>query len=200
MLIIPTSANTALVVQPPPGIETVLNFASYALLLGGAYCLWEMLLSVLLGRRPASSRWVWLGTAIGLLAIAVISGQSGFGPASFNGGEFTTAWGFIVEEWLIRAFGLSVIVLLGLRLTDSVRARPRGRHPVVGWWLLGMGAAISSGLLLGWMAGEGNTAAWQLSMGAELFAGTLAVAAVGTLLAVAAARRWRGARTAEQEL
>jgi hypothetical protein len=50
------------------------------------------------------------------------------------------------------------------------------------------------------MAGEGNTAAWQLSMGAELFAGTLAVAAVGTLLAVAAARRWRGARTAEQEL
>lgn len=191
MLTIPTSATTAIVVPLSPAAEAALSFVGHALLLVGLYCLWEMLMATLARRRPTLSRWAWLAATGVVLVTATISGHEGYGPATFNQGEIATSWGYVVKDLCIQVFGLSAIVLAGLRLVDARRDQRQGRA-ALGWWVTGACAAASVGLLLAWLASL-SPSVWQAPVAADLIIAGIAVIGLGTLL-VAAIRRYADRR------
>jgi len=110
MLILPTSMDTAMILEMPP-----LAMVYFSALLCGVFCLWEMLMSVLLGRPPSVSRWVWLGVSALLLASGALLFEPWLGPVTFNSGEMTTAWSFVLSAWCMALFVPCVLITLVIR-------------------------------------------------------------------------------------
>lgn len=192
MLIIPTSLDTAIAFElRPPVFWAAVTSVCLTI---GVYCLWEMLISVLLGAKPRTSRWLWLAASGVLLAVSAVSSGVMFGPVTFNADRadwVSTSWGVVFGGAFIAAFSVCAVVLLALRAADAVRLSGSGQRSHLAWRLLGLSASAAYGILLA--PNEQmvlNSALQDVSMIAGL---VLAVVGIGGLLALTAIKQMRSA-------
>jgi hypothetical protein len=186
-MMFPTSATTALMFELPPWLAEGLGLLAPALLFAIFYCLWEMLLSTLLGRRPTRSRWILLLIG-GVLAASVPLVESlWIAPAQFNG-EVETLWGFVLSPFLLLAFSVCGVVLVALRTTDATNVGSWAGIPAVVWWVSGCLVVSVYGAAAAWSnSGLIESAEYVAPVLAAGFG--LAVAGVGSLV-FAAWLRW----------
>lgn len=190
MLIIPTSLDTAIVLElTQPLVWLAIAYTALAV---GAYCLWEMTASSLSGWRPPRSHRIWLASAAALLIAAGVSSSLMFGSVTFNadGADWiSTSWGGVLGGAFMGMFTVCVLVLLSLRLVNAVRSGRSGRrlHPL--WWLFGLGVMVAYGLLLAWSAQMPYGSAVEDT--ARVLSFALAISGIGSLLAIAVIRRIR---------
>lgn len=193
MLIIPTSLSTGILLQiEQPFAWLAITAVGYSGVTLGAYSLWEMLMSALVGRKPRSSRLKWLGGATLLLAMAMLGSGLMFGPVTFNADSanwVSTTWGSVLSAWCMAAFVLCVAVLVVLRAIDALNERRLMAMPYFAWWAGGAFVCVAYGLLLTWngeLVGGGATET-------AVMVGALGLTAsgLGSLLAVAVIRALR---------
>lgn len=187
MLVIPTSGTTAIILEQPMGspLWVVFGYLAVAAFLAGLYCLWEMLLSTILGRRPSRSRWLVLLAAVVLFALGVLVENLLTVDVVFNG-RLETYWGFALSPWFFIAFIPCALALVVLRIVDSCKMCPFAHLPAVVWWCAGCLVVLAYSAAAQWAGGRSSTS--DLYVMAAGFA--LAIAAIGFLVA-AAVIRWR---------
>ena len=187
MLIIPTSATTAIILEQPNGsvLWVLLGYLAVAAIFAAAYCGWEMVLSAASGHAPVSSRWLLLAGSAALLATGFALENLLLVDATFNG-VLETYWGFVLSPWLFLAFIPCAVTLVAMRMADARTAKPVARVPALAWWCVGCLLVVAYGVALLWT--EGRSATMDLLVMVAGFA--LVIAAVGSLASVLAIR-WR---------
>lgn len=190
MLIIPTSLDSAVVFElKQPLVWTVIAYTSLAV---AAYCLWEMVASLLLGRSPRLSRWIWLVSAGSVLTATAVLSSAMFGPVTFNADTaqwVSTSWGVVLGGAGMVVFTIFAFVLLVLRTVDAVAASRSGRRSHSLWWLVGLCLMIAYGFLLG--LNEQLPYGSQTETAALAATIALVIAGTGSLAAIAAIQRLR---------
>jgi hypothetical protein len=179
-MMFPTSATTALMFELPSWLAAGLEWLLFALLFAVVYCLWEMLLSTLLGRRPTRSRWIVLLISGVLLGLAPLAESLWIAPARFNG-DVETLWGFVLSPWLLLAFLACGSVLVVLRIADATKLGSLAGIPAVVWWVSGCLVVSVYGVAAAWSnSGLIVSAEYVAPILAAGFG--LAVAGVGSLV------------------
>jgi hypothetical protein len=187
MLVIPTSATTAIILEQPMGspMWAVFGYLAVAALFAGVFCLWEMLLAAIVGRPPSRSRWLVLLATACLFVLGVLVENLLTIDVVFNG-LLETYWGFVLSPWFFVAFIPCTLALVVLRIIDAARVRPFAHLPAVAWWCAGCLLVSGYGVASLWTAGRSSSVDLYV-MAAGL---ALVIAAVGAL-AIAAVLRWR---------
>lgn len=198
MLIIPTSLDTAIMFELR--YPLIWSTVAYTCLTIGAYCLWEMLASLLTGTKPRSSRWLWLAAAVVFLFAGALSSSIMFGPVTFNadrGDWVSTSWGWVLGGALMAAFAVCVVVILVLRAADVVRSSRSGQRLHLAWRLLGLCVMAAYGILLA----VNDTMLFGPVLENAAMAGgfVLAVSGIGSLIALAVIQRMRTIRNSEAQ-
>jgi len=193
MLVLPTSATTAIIFEQSQGSPAwvLFGYLTISLLFACGYCVWQMVLSLLGGQRPALSRWVLLGATVTLFAAGVAAEALLLAEVTFNG-KLETYWGFALSPWFFVAFIPCALALILVRAWDAGRANPAGRGRAVVLWCLGCLLVSACGAVALWAGGRSSA----VETGATALGWVLAIAAVATLLL--AALKWRageGSRT-----
>lgn len=198
MLIVPTSLDTAIVFEiRQPLVWVILAYTSLTI---GAFCLWEMLASLLTGTKPRVSRWLWLTAAAVFLLAAVLSSSVMFGPVTFNADRpdwVSTSWGVVFGEAFRAVFAICAMVLLALRAVDTVRASRSGQRLHPAWRLLGLCVMVAYGILLA--LNEAMLLVPALENAAMAAGFVLATSGIGSLLALAVIQRMRMGRNTEAQ-
>lgn len=195
MLIVPTSADTAIVLGMDAGwmlMETVMNAAAFVLLAAFAYCCWEMLISLSGKDRPKRSRWAWLAVTGVLFISATIGVGLIVGPVTFNAGQadwVSTSWGYVIGQYSLLAFEVCALVLLMLRILDAIRAGRTGHVSYALWRLPVLLVMMAYGLVLA--LDELQIYGFALQNTVYVTSFVLAVVGVGSLIATAAIGRMR---------
>lgn len=194
MLIIPTSLRTAIILELGPAADWM-NSAVFIFLAACAYLCWEMLISLLTGEKPESSRWRWLASAGMSLLAAVVLTSLMFGPVTFNAGQanwVSTSWGGVFGQASLLAFAICTLVTLTLRAQDAVRVGRSGHLTYPAWWSLGLLFMMAYGLLLA--LNEVLSPGSVLQDAARAVGFGLAVCGVGSVVGVFVIRRMRSGR------
>jgi len=183
MLLLPTSGTSAIVLEIPWQAQLAFQLAAGALAFGGAFVLWEMVLSLVLGRRPAASRQWWLFATIASAGAGILLGTISTPDATFNGEVFTT-WGFALAGWFNMAALVCAAVLLVLRFIDARRADALGSVPAAVAWAVGCAITMGVGVFFAWESWVGiSFSAGMNAATACMFA--LGVCALGSVLSAA---------------
>ena len=192
MLVLPTSATSAIILEQPFGspLWVLFGYVTVALFAGCVYCAWEMLLASLTGRTPSRTRWVALLVSAALFGFGILVDAFVTAPVLFNK-TLETTWGFALSPWFFVVFIPCAAVLVVLRLIDAVTISAFGRIPGIVWWSAGLFVVMAYAIGALWSGGRSA----DLDRYATAGGAALTIAALGSLIAGAVGRRGgRGAR------
>lgn len=188
MLVLPTSANAAVIFEQSQGspLWALFGYVTIGLLFGCGYCVWEMVLGSMLGRPARRSRWVALLVAAGLFGSGVFVDSYLTTAAVFND-KLETTWGFVLSPWLFIAFIPVAATLVVMRLADSRTAAGFAHVPAPVWWLMGLAVVAGYGAAALWSGGREPAVEGAATVGGVI----LALASVLSLVAVGVNHRTR---------